>query len=268
MDTKIIVLLIIIFILGSSCQAQIILENEEPSLLISAEPDIIYTPTLRVSPTQTASQTLEPTITATKPILPTKTELLLISTITETPEVARPEGTVMEQASCRYGPGAAYLFEWGLYPGDYVRILNVNYDGTWVYVKPRSYNNECWVKLDLLETRGDINGLAEYYSPLPQGYLYKSTHYVIATRKGDDVFVQWEPVWMTEDDDRGYLIEAWVCQKGNYTFLPVGIFPYSKTYATITDEPGCSEESKALIYTVEKHGYIIPPVIIDWPNNP
>ena len=73
---------------------------------------------------------------------------------------------------------------------------------------------------------------------------------------------------MTEDDDRGYLIEAWVCQNGNYLFLPIGIFPYTKTFARIVDEPGCQQESQAKIFTVEKHGYIMPPVIINWPNNP
>jgi hypothetical protein len=185
---------------------------------------------------------------------------------TESPSMvfARPEGTVLLQASCRYGPGAAYLYEWGLYPGDFVWILNRNEDGSWVYVKPITYNNECWVKAELLQVRGDIGSLEEYYSPLPQGYLYKPIHYVVAIRKGDEVEIAWEPVWMTEDDDRGYLIEAWVCQNGKFIFLPINYFPYTKTFAVIVDEPGCSETSHARIYTVEKHGYL-PWVPILWP---
>ena len=137
---------------------------------------------------------------------------------------------MLEQASCRYSPGSAFLFEWGLYPGDYVRIININVDGSWVFVKPRSYNNECWLKRGLLQTSGDVDSLEEYYSPLPQGYLYKPPNYVRATRNGNEVLVEWEPVRMTEDDDRGYLIEVWVCQNGNYIFLTINIFPYNKTY--------------------------------------
>jgi len=264
---RIIFLVIIVFIV-SSCQSNEELVVKEPNALIVTETVKISTQTYTSEPTLTLTPTMIFTNTTTITTKPAITEFVELPMQTETPVFARPEGTVLEQSSCRYGPGYAYLFEWGLYPGDYVRILNNNVDGSWVYVKPRSYNNECWVKKDLLETRGDVASLEEYYSPLPQGNLYKPTHYVIASRDGNDVLVEWEPVWMTEDDDRGYLIEAWVCQNGNYLFLPIGIFPYTKTFARIVDEPGCQQESQAKIFTVEKHGYIMPPVIINWPNNP
>jgi len=260
-------LVILVFIL-TSCQSQNTINVEEETTQTITESVKNISSTNIIVPTRTLTPTLVPTSIMTLTPNPTSTELVVTPLFTETPIVARPEGTVLEQASCRYGPGSAYLFEWGLYPGDFVRILNNNYDGTWVFVKPRSYNNECWVKKDLLETRGDIASLESYYSPLPQGYLYKPTHYVVASRSGNEVLVQWEPVWMTEDDDRGYLIEAWVCQNDNYLFLPVGIFPYTKTFARIIDEPGCQQESQAKIYTVEKHGYIMPPVDINWPKNP
>lgn len=257
----------LLLVLVTSCQ-----QNSEPA---SFEPLTSNTATRTdsVSSTSTISPTQTEFLASTITITPTETPQPLVSEITLPSEtatlvVARPEGYVLEQASCRYGPGAAYLFEWGLYPGDYVRILNINVDGLWVFVKPRSYNNECWVKRDLLDTRGNFDSLEEYYSPLPQGYLYKPTHYVVATRNGNEVLVEWEPVWMTEDDDRGYLIEAWVCQNGKYIFLPVNIFPYTKTFTRIIDEPGCQQESKAQIFTVEKHGYIMPSVNIPWPKNP
>jgi hypothetical protein len=204
------------------------------------------------SPTQTQLSTQTPTYTPTFFSSPTITEtqgpLPSPTTI-----VARPEGTVLLQASCRYGPGAAYLFEWGLYPGDFVRIINRNEDGSWVYIKPITYNNECWVKTKFLETKGNIDSLEEYYSPLPQGYLYRPVHYVVATRKGDD--------------DRGYLIEAWVCLDGKFLFMPTNYFPYTKTFAIIRDEPGCAQESHARIFTVEKHGYM-PWISIPWPPFP
>jgi len=260
--------LIIILIISSSCQSVKETVEADPTTNGITNTEEIATPSLTIVPIKTLTPTLTFAITETITLEPSNTEFLELPLQTDTPIVARPEGTVLEQASCRYGPGSAYLFEWGLYPGDYVRILNNNVDGSWVYVKPRSYNNECWVKKDLLETRGDVASLDEYYSPLPQGYLYKPTHYVIATRSGNEVLIEWEPVWMTEDDDRGYLIEAWVCQNGNYIFLPVGVFPYTKTFARIVDEPGCQQDSQAKIYTVEKHGYIMPPVTINWPYIP
>lgn len=262
-----ILIFLAITLLMVSCQPIKDINTVEPALkghteiveIVTSTKTLVssLTPIITFTQTNTATNTPDPTFTETPVTLQTATAV-----------VERPEGTMLEQSSCRYGPGSAYLFEWGLYPGDYVRILNINVDGAWVFVKPRSYNNECWVKRDLLETRGDVDSLAEYYSPLPQGFLYKPTHYVVATRKGNDVLVEWEAVWMTEDDDRGYLIEAWVCQNGNYIFLPVGIFPYTKTFAIIIDEPGCLGESQAKIFTVEKHGYIMPPVIIQWPPNP
>ena len=189
------------------------------------------------------------------------------STSTPTPIIGKFSlgGTVLEQASCRYGPGAAYLFEWGLFAGDEAKIISRNSDYSWLYIKPNTYNNQCWIRADLIEVNGDITFLDEYYSPLPQGYLYKPVHYVVAKRTINLVRIEWEQVWMTLDDDRGYLIEAWVCQDGKNIFLPINIFPYSRTSATILDEPGCLQRSRAKIYTVEKHGYL-KPVWILWPK--
>src|SRR3989304_15308 len=54
------------------------------------------------------------------------------------PPCAPPAAHGREQANCRYGPGAAYLYEWGLYPGDRVDILGRNDLRTWGYVDPRT----------------------------------------------------------------------------------------------------------------------------------
>jgi len=214
--------------------------NEKPT------EEIKSTPTIKSFPTQT------------KTPIPSQTPILIVPFL---------EGTVKEQSSCRYGAGVAYLFEWGLYPGDHVRIINRNGDGNWVYVKPSTYNNECWMKAELLDFKGDIYNLEEFYSPLPYvyTYLYKPVKYVMVERNGEDVIINWDPVWMTEDDDRGYLIEAWVCQDGKFIFLATNYFPYTKTNAIIHDESGCTQESNARFYTVEKHGYM-PFIEIPWPH--
>src|SRR5665648_690736 len=92
--------------------------------------------------TQTATMAASATPTATETATPSETPT---ATITLTPVVSIPEGTVLQQTNCRYGPGSAYLFEWGLYPGDHVKILNRNWDGSWLDVKPDTYKSECWV---------------------------------------------------------------------------------------------------------------------------
>ena len=81
------------------------------------------------------------------------------------------------------------------------------------------------------------------------------------SRDGDAVTVSWQPVNMTEDDDRGYMIEAHLCQNGNLLWTAVATM--GTTY-TFTDETTCAEASNGLLYTVEKHGYT-DPVSIPWP---
>lgn len=248
-------LIIILFL--SSCRPTI-----KTQIPVTTELENSSTATMSIAtsiPISSLTKTpkLTSTIIRSQTPLPTQTPLVIVPFM---------DGIVNEQASCRYGAGAAYLFEWGLYPGDSVRILNRNGDGTWVYVKPITYNNECWVKASLLDYIGEVNSLAEYYSPLPfvYTYLYKPVQYVIVIRNVNEVIIKWEPVKMTEDDDRGYLIEAWVCQDGKFIFLPINYFPYTNTTATIQDEPGCVQESHARFYTVEKHGYM-PFIEIPWP---
>jgi hypothetical protein len=67
---------------------------------------------------------------------------------------------------------------------------------------------------------------------------------------------------MTTDDYVGYLVEATVCQDGHLVFYPIAV---DGTSLTITDEAGCDGESKAKLYTVEKHGYS-DPVSVPWPE--
>jgi len=95
---------------------------------------ITRTPTITLTPSPSLSPTITPTPTETLP--PTRTP-----TITPTPEI---RGRVLEQANCRYGPGAAYLYEWGLYPANRVTVLGRNQDGSWLYVDPWTYTDKCW----------------------------------------------------------------------------------------------------------------------------
>jgi hypothetical protein len=226
-------------------------------------PTTTLTPTAAPSdtptPTDIPSPTATPTISLTPTITPTRTRT---PTFTPSVAVAYPRGRVIVLANCRHGPGAAYLHEWTLYPTDRVTILNRSEDATWVYVDPDNYLDYCWIRADLIDITGDVWSVSPYYSPLPFSTLYSPPRWAAAERNGNQVLIIWEAVWRTEDDDRGYLIEAWVCQEGRLVFRPIHA---DDTSAIVVDEPGCSRRSEGRIYTAEKHGYSRW-VAIPWPE--
>lgn len=218
------------------------------------------TATATLQPTSTASDTPTPAGTATDTPTPSRTP-----SITPTPTYDPPDARVQVQSNCRYGPGAAYLYEWGLYPTDRVEIYGRNADGTWVYVDPWTYMDRCWVKTELLDVfRGDVYDAPVYYGRLPYSDLYRPPTNPRASRNGDEVMINWDPVWMTEDDDRGYLLETWVCQDGQLRFTPIHV---DVPPAYVNDEAGCSQPSNGRLYTAEKHGYT-QWVRIPWPEHP
>ncbi|MBM3121283.1 MAG: hypothetical protein FJZ97_03745 [Chloroflexi bacterium] len=244
----------------------------------SARPTPTPTPTLTPTstPTQTPSQTATTTPSATAPAtstpVPTETPtpdytptVTLPPSLTPTP-TATPElrGRVREQANCRYGPGAAYLYEWGLYPGNRVTVLGRNQDATWLYVDPWTYVDFCWVKASLLDLNGDPLVVPQMTTLLPYTEFYHPPTKVSATRVGDEVTVWWEDVWMSLDDDRGFLIEAWVCRDGQLLFTAIN--PWDPP-AVLIDEAGCQQPSSGRIYTAEKHGYT-EWILIRWPPHP
>ena len=223
----------------------------------TATATVTPSPTWTVSSTPTPAYTSSDTATPTITLTPSRTP-----SPTATPEI---RGRVMEQANCRYGPGAAYLYEWGMYPGNRVTVLGRNLDGSWVYVDPWNYVGECWVRTSLLKIlSGNVMDVGEFYGLLPFTELYKPPRAVSAERVGDEVTVIWSSVWMTEDDYRGYLIEAWLCVEGQIVFTPVSI---DGTVIILHDEAGCQQPSSARIYTADKHGYT-EWRLIHWPPNP
>ena len=169
----------------------------------------------------------------------------------------------MEQSNCRYGPGAAYLYKYGLYSGNNLALIGRNETGSWILVQAIGGNNPCWIKASLMDIHGDVFSLAPASLPLPQSPYYGPVTGVSSKREGDRVIISWNQMILRAGDDSlqyPYLIEAWLCRAGQIIFEPIGSWD---TMVSIKDEPGCSEPSHARIYGVEKHGYTTW-VIVPW----
>jgi hypothetical protein len=223
-----------------------------------------YTPTLTATQTPTTTNPPTPTATATITRTPTQTSTptqTLTPSITPTPTFTFPTITALMQSNCRYGPGTAYLYAWGMYTGDSGQVWGRNDSGTWLWIQPDKIKYQCWISASVVEIHGDIFTLRVAPVRLPHSTLYGPPQGVTAIRDGNSVTVSWQPVSMTEDDNRGYMIQANVCQNGYLMWMAVATM--DTTY-TFTDESTCSERSNGLLYTVEKHGYT-DPVPIPWP---
>lgn len=231
-------------------------------------PAVSPTPTREASPSpiHTAAFTATPTAVppgATASLTPTPIPTPS-ATPTITPTYAILRGEVLVRANCRYGPGAPYLYKYGLVPGSNLEIYGRTDSGSWLLVRAIGGTNPCWVKASLMAPTGDVMSVAPAYIPLPQSPYYAPPRGVSAVRRGDEVSVFWSPMSFRAGDETAsppYLIEAWVCLDGEIVFTPLGSY---EAAALIRDEAGCSEPSHGRLYGVEKHGYTRP-VEIPWP---
>jgi len=220
------------------------------------------TPTLTFTPTETLIPTI--TITPTETLTPTQT---FTPTVTATPTYAFPAVTVNKQAHCRYGPSVAYLHAADLYAGDVGTVRGRYVYSKWLYVKFDKLNYFCWVAPSVVDVVGDISLIAYKELDLQSigSNMYGPPTGVTAVRNGNEVFISWNRVNMTKDDDRGYLLELFVCQKGAYIWWTDSYPDQFTTSYEVRDEPGCALPSSGKLYTVEKHGFS-EPVILAWPQ--
>jgi hypothetical protein len=230
---------------------QLIVANEVATVAftsMTSTHNVSQAPSVTATPSPTHSSSPSPSITPTKP--PTQSPTPSIS-----PTYAILRGTVKEQSNCRYGPGAAYLYKYGLYSGNTLDIIGRNETGTWILVQAIGGNNPCWIKASLMDIRGEVASLAPGSLPLPQSPYYGPLTGVSSKRDADTVIISWDTLNLRDGDDSlqyPYLIEAWLCHGGQIIFEPIGSW---QTIVSVKDESGCSEQSHARIYGVEKHGY-------------
>lgn len=232
-----------------------------------------------IPPTETlvpSTGTKVPTSTKTQRPTATNTQLPTVTVVSCIP----PSEAVVTAAnlSCRYGPGADYLFRTGLSNGNEVDVLGradtASDFGTWIRVQTRWEEPvKCWVNASprFVEVpQGDVACLEAIYpekAPLIifNTDLFPKPYNVTASRSGDLVYIDWVgfdllPGDKPEQNPR-YLVEAWTCQDGKIVLSPLGM---DEPYTQVRDEGGCTEASYGYVYMAHVDGYI-GPVTIPWP---
>ena len=219
--------------------------------------------------TETPAATFTPIRTATfTPVVKLTPTIVLSPTAaqTATPTFAFPTVTVNKQAHCRYGPAVAYLHAADLYPGDVGTVRGRFVYSNWLYIKLEKLNYFCWVAPSVIDVVGDVSRVA--YTELNLQSIgsnqYGPPKGVTAVRDGNKVTISWKQVEMTNDKDRGYLLELFVCQDTILYWWTDSYPDQFTTSYTIKDEAGCAQPSSGKLYTVEKHGFS-EPAIIPWP---
>ncbi len=219
------------------------------------------------SPAPVASASVTPPPETPRPLLPART-----STPLPAPTVESLHAIVTaERLSCRYGPGAEYLFLYGLRRGANIKLIGRT-DGenwNWVYVDGK---NRCWVNARFLEIGGEMNSLPVVYpgvARLPVSPYYPPTTVLRAVRQGTNVTVEWLDIPLRAGDEEDenmlhYIVEVWRCQEGKMLFEPLAT---DDTRLTFVDEAGCSRPSHGRIFVQEKHGFAGPSEI-PWPPDP
>jgi uncharacterized protein YraI len=228
--------------------------------------------------TNTTFSAITDTIT---PLAPTATQIVSVtqtepsteaplSTNTSLPTVESLKATVTgELLSCRYGPGAEYLYLYALRKTANIQLIGRTDGNNWVWVEGK---NKCWVNTKFLEIQGDPLSLPMVYpgiAKLPVSPYYPGPSWANAIRKGDKVEVTWEAVPISagkyEDENmHQYIVEVWRCESGQIIFETLGTnFPF---ITVEKDKAGCSVPSHGNVFVQEKHGYG-GPIKIPWPEH-
>lgn len=227
--------------------------SEPPTPTVTLFPD---TPTpVPSTATETLTPTNTPTATATATTTPTPTNTAT-PTLTPTYAIWRAE-VLPEKLTCRYGPGAMYLYKYGLNGTSVLDVIGRNELGTWILLQAIGGNNPCWVNSSFMDVRGEVMSIepVDPHIVMPWSPYYAALTGVSATRDGDTVTVFWNQLVLRAGDSAEqvpYILEAWVCVDGEIVFTPIGAYFLA---ADVEDEAGCDEPSHGRVLGAEKHGY-------------
>ncbi len=217
-------------------------------------------------PTNTPSPAPVPPTETFTPVPPTAT-----SAPTAVPFVESLDATVTaDLLSCRYGPGAEYLYLYGLKKGAKIQLIGRTDGNNWVMVKGK---NLCWLNAKFVEVKGDPQTLRVTYPgeyKLPVSPYYAGPAILSAVRdpnNSSEVTIKWTDIILRAGDEEDenmfiYIIEVWRCESGKTIFDPL-----ASNYPEVTfvDEAGCDVPSHGRVFFQEKHGFA-GPAEIPWPK--
>jgi hypothetical protein len=233
-----------------------------PSSATQAPPVALVTETATPEPSQTATFTETASPTATETPTPTFTPTFVQS--------LRAKVIVGGRLSCRFGPGAPFLYKFSYAKGTTIELLGRMEVSHWVLTRAVGGTNRCWVNggSQFLQIDGDLISLAPVdphlviaWSP----YYTSGMSGVTTSRDRNTVTVRYNGLVLRAGDDSEqtpYLLEAWVCQNGEFIFTTEGSYSFA---IEVQDEPGCSQPSHGRVAAAEKHGYT-PFVEVEWPD--
>lgn len=253
MNTKPYTFILILMLAFTACTAENAPASSTPQPA-STSTNISSTATFTLSPIPTLTSTFTPSPADT----PTQTSVPAVKSL--------KAKVIAEKLSCRYGPGALYLYLYALNGTANIKLIGRTDANNWVWVDG---TNKCWVRADFLEIAGDPKSLPIVYPglKLPVSPYYPGPSWAKATRDGNQVEITWEAVPISPGKYENelmqqYLIEVWRCENGEIIFETLGTnFPVIRVE---NDETGCNIPSHGRVFVQEKHGYG-GPVEVPWP---
>ncbi len=260
-------LMIFVFLL-CGCSAPPTVVVEQPQAVSVTQPSATAT----AAPSATSTAAFTPIASPTQSPTPVPSASPTLTLPTQPPQqFAILRGVVLpDKVSCRYGPGAMYLYLYGLVKGATQDIIGRTEPAAWVLTRSRGDDKSCWVKAEFMDIKGDVKSVEMVYPDKyvlpPSNQGYRIPWDVVALREGSQVTVTWKSEARRAGDEESassvlYVVETWVCQGGELIFLPIGAYiPQIK----VIDEPGCTQPSHARVFFSEKHGYTGPSQV-PWP---
>jgi hypothetical protein len=255
-------LFIILILITSACSSTSGAQTPASPSSTPASTSTSFLPadTLTPIPSLTSAFTSTPTETPAPTDTPTNTPIPIVESL--------KAQVTAGKLSCRYGPGAEYLYLYALNQNANIKLIGRTDANSWVWVDGTT---KCWVHAEFLEIAGDPKSLPIVYpdiAKLPVSPYYPGPSWANATRKDNSVEITWEPVPISpgkyaDEFMHQYIIEVWRCEGGQFLFETLGTnFPF---IVVENDEAGCSEPSHGFVYVQEKHGYG-GPIEIPWPS--
>ena len=210
----------------------------------------------------TDSQDIVTPLAGITPGMPAPASTATLTSTSPPVAVSSLRGTVLELSNCRYGPGAPYLYKYGVGAGTRMEIIGRDADGNWLQVRGIGGKNACWIKASQIQADGDVAMLPDAYPVtmgLPISPFFDQITITGNSSSAGTVSVEWLEHIIRSDlsTEQGieYIVEVWTCVDGKPNFTPIGT---NDTSASFDIDSSCGFASHADLIGEDKEGFSIP----------